>query len=312
LFFATLVVGKVVFFDDFDEFDLEIWHHRQSSLVHTNTSNYNGDFEWMTNNRSNTYVRDSVLYIHPTLTIDSFTTKRWAEAAVDNPIQSAEISTKHSFSFKYGKLETRAKLPAGNWIWPAIYLLPRYDAYGNWPASGEIDIMESRGNPPNYPPGGDNMFGSTLHWGPFWQQNKWALTHEEYMIPSGTLADDFHIYGLIWNKTNIITYIDEDTNIVLNVQVNESFWEKGGWENSTYNNPWQGRPPNAPFDQKYYILFDIAVGGTNGYFPDGYGKPWSNEDADALEEFWNAESEWLPTWHGENSALQIDYIKVSQ
>ncbi len=58
--------------------------------------------------------------------------------------------------------------------------------------------------------------------------DKWYETHQEYTAPNGqTLAEDFHIYGLIWNTTNIITYLDDENTIVLNVQINESFWEKG-------------------------------------------------------------------------------------
>ena len=81
-----------------------------------------------------------------------------------NPIQSARLRTANSFSFKYGRVEIRAQLPRGDWIWPAIWMMPRYNAYGGWPASGEIDIMESRGNAPGYPLGGHNAYGSTLHW----------------------------------------------------------------------------------------------------------------------------------------------------
>jgi len=85
---------------------------------------------------------------------------------VNNPIRSARIRTVNSFSFKYGRVEVKAKLPRGDWIWPAIWMLPTYGEYGTWPASGEIDIMESRGNDETYSSGGVNRFGSTLHWGP--------------------------------------------------------------------------------------------------------------------------------------------------
>lgn len=94
-----------------------------------------------------------------------------------NPIQSAKITTVSSFSIKYGRVEVRAKLPQGDWLWPAIWLLPADNAYGQWPASGEIDIMESRGNL-NYPTnlgGGVESFGSTLHWGPDWSQNGYII-----------------------------------------------------------------------------------------------------------------------------------------
>ena len=59
-------------------------------------------------------------------------------------------------------------MPKGDWIWPALWMLPKLNAYGKWPASGEIDICESRGNAPGYPAGGVDTFGSTLHWGPNW------------------------------------------------------------------------------------------------------------------------------------------------
>ena len=81
-------------------------------------------------------------------------------------------------------MEVRAKLPKGDWLWPAIWLLPRYNEYGTWPASGEIDIMESRGNV-GYPKefgGGPESFGSTLHWGPDWSVNQFMKTHAEKSI----------------------------------------------------------------------------------------------------------------------------------
>ena len=99
-----------------------------------------------------------------------------------NPIQSARIRTVNSFSFRYGRLEVEAKLPRGDWIWPAIWLLPRYQAYGGWPASGEIDLMESRGNTGLYNGGvhvGVNQVGFTQHYGPYWPMNGWEAAHED-------------------------------------------------------------------------------------------------------------------------------------
>jgi beta-glucanase (GH16 family) len=81
------------------------------------------------------------------------------------PIQSARLTTKGKKSIKYGRIEVTAKLPAGDWLWPAIWMMPEDDTYGPWPASGEIDIMESRGNNNSYPKGGRDTYASTLHWG---------------------------------------------------------------------------------------------------------------------------------------------------
>lgn len=64
---------------------------------------------------------------------------------VVNPVKSARINTKAGASIRFGRVEVVAKIPAGNWLWPAIWMLPVNSTYGPWPASGEIDIMESRG-----------------------------------------------------------------------------------------------------------------------------------------------------------------------
>lgn len=231
-----------------------------------------------------------------------------------NPIQSARLRTANTFSFKYGRLEVEAKLPKGDWLWPAIWLLPEHQAYGTWPASGEIDLMESRGNSESYSTGGLNCFGSTLHWGPFWPLDPYDKTHGDYCMPSGNLNQDFHTYGLVWNENEIYTYIDDDSQRVMEVPITESFWSKGGWESSSYDNPWNGQPKNAPFDQEFYLIFNLAVGGTNGYFPDGVGgKPWSDTSTTAFMEFNNALPTVIQTWgEGNEAALQIRSVNVWQ
>jgi len=94
-------------------------------------------------------------------------------------------------------------LCSGDWIWPAIWMLPRYDEYGEWPMSGEIDIMESRGNAPGYPYHGSDYIASTLHWGPYYPQDPYDKTHNEYQLPNGkSFADDFHIFGLVRNRAS--------------------------------------------------------------------------------------------------------------
>jgi hypothetical protein len=77
-----------------------------------------------------------------------------------------------------------------------------------------------------------------------------------------------HTYGMVWTEDRLFTYIDDESNIVLDVNMSDaSFWEKGGWTNR--DNPWKGRGKNAPFDKEFYLIFNVAVGGTNSYFPDG-------------------------------------------
>ena len=81
------------------------------------------------------------------------------------------------------------------------------------------------------------------------------------------------------------------------------------------SNPWRGETEkSAPFNQPYYLIFNVAVGGTLGYFPDGQcDKPYSDKDPHAVNAFWNAkDTTWGPTWKEGDSALQIDYVKIYQ
>lgn len=81
------------------------------------------------------------------------------------PVRSARLTTQGAASIQYGRVEVVAKLPKGDWLWPAIWMMPEDSVYGIWPLSGEIDIMESRGNGRGYKQGGREYFSSTLHWG---------------------------------------------------------------------------------------------------------------------------------------------------
>ena len=120
-----------------------------------------------------------------------------------NPIQSARLRTINSFSFTYGTVEIRAKMSRGDWIWPcinllliteanemlslfrlfwyriALWLLPTDYAYGTWPASGEIDMVEIRGNEKYVCDGmtsGNQRANSTLHWGVSTTKDKYTTT----------------------------------------------------------------------------------------------------------------------------------------
>eukprot|EP00299_Pterocystis_sp_00344_P009834 c4263_g1_i1.p1 GENE.c4263_g1_i1~~c4263_g1_i1.p1 ORF type:complete len:358 (+),score=84.79 c4263_g1_i1:46-1119(+) len=327
----------LIFSDDFNTLNHTVWSHEI-----TMSGGGNWEFEYYTNNRSNSFVHDGVLHIRPTLTADriglaqvvnggsldlsgdrdSYTSctdssfygcSRSSNGAnIINPVQSASIKTIKSFSFKYGVVEVRAKLPKGDWLWPAIWMLPKSDMYGIWPASGEIDIVESRGNANGYP-GGVSSFGSTLHFGPFYGQDPWQKAHAQYTLPSGDFSQDFHVFGLEWTPTKIVTYLDDPSNIVLSVDVsNQTYWQLGGFSD-TLDNPWEGAGNDAPFDQEFFLKFNLAVGGTSGYFPDGIGgKPWVDNSQTAALNFWNAHGQWYPTWQSDTSDLQIDWIHVYQ
>eukprot|EP00298_Acanthocystis_sp_HF-20_P002375 c12795_g1_i1.p1 GENE.c12795_g1_i1~~c12795_g1_i1.p1 ORF type:complete len:422 (+),score=171.09 c12795_g1_i1:28-1293(+) len=332
----------LVFHDDFTSLDTSVWQHEI-----TMSGGGNWEFERYWNNRSTSYTNNSVLYIKPMLLSDVLgipcvtagcEVNIWGDlinggctdpgfygcqrssvagATTLNPVLSARIRSATSFSFKYGRAEIRAKLPRGDWIWPAIWLLPRHQSYGQWPASGEIDLVESRGNVgyPSQYGGGPESFGSTLHFGPGYGSDAWELAHQVYTLPSGDFSTDFHTFGLFWNETTLYTYVDNDTNKVLVVDFSKkSLWQQAvdaGYNWGSFLNPWSNREMSAPFDQEFYLIMNVAVGGVSGYFPDGVAaKPWSDKSANSAGDFWNARGSWYPSWQGESSALQIDSVSI--
>ncbi|CEP03396.1 hypothetical protein PBRA_003156 [Plasmodiophora brassicae] len=335
--------GRVlVFSDEFDALDTYKWQHEV-----TLGGGGNWEFQLYSNNRSNSYTRDGILYLRPTLTADmigeanvrsGYTMDLWGNEPGNlctgnafygcqrtsgaggnylNPIMSARLRSSRSFHFKYGRVEVRAKLPRGDWIWPAIWFLPQCTCITtrDWPASGEIDMIESRGNA-DYPPGlGVDTAATTLHWGPWAAEDQWPKTHGSYTLPKGTYADDFHLFVMEWSESRLTTYVDTPDNIMLDVHWNKTgHWEFGGWDDDPrMKNPWEGRGSNAPFDQEFFMIMNVAVGGTNTYFEDGVGgKPWVNSDQHSVNKFWDAKDQWLPTWDGEDAAMKVDYVRIYQ
>jgi len=177
--------------------------------------------------------------------------------------------------------------------------------------SGEIDLMESRGNDSSCTTGGNNVFASTLHWGPAWNADAYTQTSASYTHPA-SLGDGMHTYGMVWTEDRLFTYIDDESNIVLDVNMSDaSFWEKGGF---TGDNPWKNQGKNAPFDKEFYLIFNVAVGGVNGYFPDGQcAKPYSNTSPSASNEFYDTKDQWYPSWNypaTNQAAMKIDSVRV--
>ena len=149
---------------------------------------------------------------------------------------SARINTRARFAFRYGRIEARARLPAGQSLWPAFWLLPQDDSYGSWAASGEIDVMEAV----NLGASGGNTVYGTIHYGGVWPNN--VSTGDSYLAATD-VTTDFHDYVLEWDATEFRWYVD---GVLYSAQ---NFW------NST------SAPYPAPFDQSFYIVLNLAVGG---------------------------------------------------
>jgi beta-glucanase (GH16 family) len=129
-------------------------------------------------------------------------------------------------------------------------MMPQDEKYGPWPSSGEIDVMEARGQEPN------KVLG-TLHYGSRWPAN--THTSEDYVLPSDATIADFHVYALEWEPGEMRWLIDDHQYAA------QTFW----WSSSKTEGANGVRPAKAsdlnawpaPFDQPFYLVMNVAVGG---------------------------------------------------
>ncbi|NLD91077.1 MAG: glycoside hydrolase family 16 protein [Fibrobacter sp.] len=147
---------------------------------------------------------------------------------------SARIQTKLKGDWTYGRFEIKAKLPKGKGIWPAIWMLPTDNFYGGWASSGEIDIMEFLGHEPA-------KIHGTIHFGGVWPDNQSSTG--TYTLPQGDFSDDFHIFAIEWDPEGISWYVDSIRYSV--------------------------KPHKQPFDKRFYLIMNLAVGGNWPGNPDG-------------------------------------------
>jgi hypothetical protein len=314
-------VRGVIFRDDMNSYNTGNWRPEVSMF-----GGFNWEFQVYTPESKNIYSANGNLYLRPTLTTDdprwddnflyhgkmdinqiwgyctqdgNYGCSREGQYGMLPPVMSGKVSSNPTLRF--GTVEVRARIPRGDWIWPAIWMMPKDSVYGAWPRSGEIDIMESRGNDGD---AGVGTVTSTLHWGPDANNNRWSLTHGERH--AGNFHNDFHTWRLDWTQDHLQTFVDNQ--LILDAQVGNGFWAKGGFGGG---NIWSGHA--APFDQDFFLMLNVAVGGTNGFFPDdinwGTRKPWANNSPHGAQDFWEGRNDWLPSWQGDNTALQVDYVE---
>ena len=154
------------------------------------------------------------------------------------------------FTKLYGRFEFRARVPWGTGLWPALWMLPQDDRYGGWAASGEIDVMEIVGDRP-----GEVL--SSIHFGSTFPHRE-LITHV-HPLPGGSTVEDWHVYAVEWEPGTIRFYVDDVHTCTRN-----HWWSCSRLADS------QGvvaqrmsdlQPWPAPFDQPFYLVMNVAVGG---------------------------------------------------
>ncbi len=255
---------KLVWSDEFSkaEIDHSKWNFETGNWIVDKDGNPvaagwgNNEKQFYTDKNENAFVKDGKLVIRAKKeqASDQFGTYDYT---------SAKLTTKGTFSKTYGRYEMRAKLPTGKGLWPAFWMLPEEDRYGGWAASGEIDIMESWGSQP------DKVAG-TIHYGETWPNNKY--TGKDYHFAEGDGIDKWHTYAVEWEPGEIRWYVDGQL-----YQTQNDWYAKEANKASKYSYP-------APFDQDFYLIMNLAVGG------------WFDGDVDETTPF--------------PAEMEVDYVRV--
>lgn len=187
----------------------------------------NNELQYYTNSAENLYFQDGKMIIEAK-----------QQAVGGKNYTSARIRTAGKKAIKFGRVDFRARVPKGKGIWPAFWMLPEKSVFGGWPRSGELDIMEIVGHEPNRVHG-------TLHFGP--GPGSTQIT-KSYTLPTGTFADEFHVYSIEWQQDVIKWYVDGNLY---------STADKAAFNGVNY-----------PFNEEFYFLINLAVGGNWPGSPD--------------------------------------------
>lgn len=187
-----------------------------------------GNNEWQnyTNSSSNSSVADGYLTITARQEGSGYTSAR---------LKSVDLQ-----EFQFGRIDIRAKLPQGQGIWPAIWMLGSNFPEGGWPQCGEIDIMELVGHQPSTSHG-------TAHWGSNFNVHQYQGS--SISLPAGqTFSDAFHLFSILWQEDEITWLMDDQVFYTIT------------------SNQMNGQP--YPFNQPFFFIMNIAVGGNWPGYPD--------------------------------------------
>ncbi|WP_299011682.1 glycoside hydrolase family 16 protein [uncultured Shewanella sp.] len=241
---STSYSKTLVWEADFNEgsIDTSTWNYETG-----NTGWGNNELQNYTNDSANAYIEDGAMVIQAT-------------KQADGSFNSARLNTKGKLSYQYGTIEARIKVPDLNaGLWPAFWQLGSDIDQVGWPACGELDVFEAgmaaalRENKVNSEASG------AFHW---WNDSLDYTGYASYSLTKNLVDDfglssdltDYHIFGMTWTPTTVSIWIDDESNQVVSMDINDSNFDA--------------------FKQPHYILLNLAVGGA---FPQIY----SNNDITA-------------------------------
>lgn len=233
-----------------DEFDGDSLNLKDWNYEYHEPGWVNNELQKYVDSKENIYVKDGCLIIQALKKGRSYT--------------SGRVNTQKKRDFLYGRFEARLKVPKGQGFLPAFWMMPTDEGhYGQWPKCGEIDIMEVLGNE-------TKKEYASLHFGePHQQKQKF------YVAKGKDFAEDFHVFACEWEPGEMRFYVDGN-----------HFFTEHDWFTKKFGSPEVPYP--APYDQPFYLILNVAVGGN-----------WPGNPAGS-------------TKFEENARLTVDYVRVYQ
>uniref|UniRef100_A0A1L8E2T0 Putative beta-1 n=1 Tax=Nyssomyia neivai TaxID=330878 RepID=A0A1L8E2T0_9DIPT len=331
--------NTLVFEEKFDDLKNDVWQKEVKFPKDTEDAEFCSYQE----GQENSFVRNGTLFIVPTLQVNAegfnetvirrgkidFGRRCTPSTIINNdiecvrqaggrqiipPVVSAQLTTKNSFKFKYGKIVVRAKLPTGDWLFPQIFLKSSQNVFGddNF-VNGLMRVCFIHGNEELTSVDGREIDGHYLRG--MLVLDRGHTNRERWMKTESSQrhwGSDFHEYTLTWSEEMITMAVDGK----IYAHFREKFCDPPESCGIAHAAAWEaGLPPMAPFDQDVHIVLGVGVGGL-GDFPEdcvttkGHKKPWKNTDPRAERNFYMDKDSWYPTWNGEEAALQVDWVRV--
>ncbi len=231
----------LVWSDEFDgpEIDLSKWEHEVNA-----DGGGNNEEQYYTARPENSTIEDGCLVIMARR-------ENYGEGGNLREFTSARLRTLNKGDWLYGRFEIRAKLPRGQGMWPAIWMLPTDWYYGGWPHSGEIDIMEAV----NLAPDNNRVYGTIHYYHSAWGNNDHPSMGGN--TTSGDLfSEEFHEFSLEWDPEEFRWYVDD-----------QLYFTASSWESTV-------APFPAPFTRRFHLILNVAVGGSWPGPPDLQSTPF--------------------------------------